>query len=201
MTEGHTSDDKYLEGILKSMGVSFPISRKFGEIEVDLAVDGWHLYINVFPRHIAEVVEFLKTQYTEKGLETRVEDIAYDNIGSPVLDKKAIYIRAEGFRPRPPEKLIDEARQFKAKNRTEQEASLREVHRQIVTQCDGVYAEGFRKREDIIATILNYYIDKMRGFGLQREVDEVSAKVKKQFPWRDLENYSVVTHGQPRRGK
>ena len=161
------------------------VKRKYGERTIDLAVEGWIFATNTGTDQ-ASVESGLNFAGRDRGLETRVEDEAYcDPMATPYPTAKAVYHRGEGIKPNVPEEVIVEAKDYLARDRAAKLGFLRDVYQQIVTGKDGSYHERFKKREGQIAAVLNYFADKLRGFGQTGAAQKLEAKVKAQFPGKE----------------
>ena len=156
------------------------VNKKYGERTIDLAVEGWRFATNTGTDQTS-IESGLNYAGRDKGLETRVEDIAYhEPLSKSTTTMRGVYQRGEGIKPNVPEEVIVEARDYLTRGRQAQIAFLREVYQQIVLGKDGSYAERFGKRES--AAVLNYFADKLRGLGQTSAAQKMEARVREQFP-------------------
>lgn len=162
------------------------VNRKYGKLEVELAVDGWVLATNT-KNDAASIESSLAWAGRNRGLETRVEQTAYITPPEPrvINGYVAIYKRGEGVNPRVPTEVVEEARDYLSKDRGAQLAFLRGFYQQIVLGKEGTYAERFNARKGEIATVSNYFADKIRDLGLDTLADKLEAKIKEKFPGQE----------------
>ena len=161
------------------------VNKKYGERTIDLAVEGWRFATNTETDQVS-IDSSLNFAGRDRGLETRVEDIAYhEPLSTSTITMKGIYQRGESIKPDVPGEVIAEAKGYLTTNRQAQIAFLREVYQQIVLGKGGSYAERFRQREAEIAAVLNYFADKLRGLGQTSAAQKMEAKVREHFPGRE----------------
>lgn len=158
-------------------------NEKYGEREIKLAVNGWRWVANY---KTEEGIQSRIKSEQEKGLETRVEDIAYMRIAffAKILDgTKAVYIKGPDIKSRVPEDVIAEARKYSRKDKDAQLKFLLSVYQEILKQeSGGKYSKKYLQREENIAIILNYFADKLRDFGKITEAQKLENAITMVFP-------------------
>lgn len=170
------------------------INRKYGEREIDLAVDGWRHSTNCEdkPKTIESACGFAASGFiSSSDLDIHLEGTAYNQSATQVLKGfKAVYIKGEGIKPTVPGEVIKEAKQYLSlKNKNIQKVFLMAVYNNII-KCDPhkvgridlSYSGRFIKKEGEITAILNYFADKMRSIGLEIDAQRLEVKIREQFP-------------------
>jgi len=163
--------------LLEPYKAMLAFNTKWGEGEVDLAMDGWCFSTNA---ESAQVDGYIREREAS-GIETHVDDVAYygDAWSGVISGNKAIYERGK---PRVPEEVIRLAMLFRAHGSEEhQRKFLTGVLEQIRSES-GEYYERLKDRKGQIAPVLNYFADKFRRLDMESEAKELEAAVEKYFP-------------------
>ncbi len=160
------------------------VNIKHGRLQIELAVQGWHLATNTdsTPKEIEEGLAFAKAEGKSPDLETRVEDATYDIYGRVMINHKAIYYRGSNVEPAMPAEIVEEARKYLSMDKAAQLAFLRDFYMQIVLGKKGLYIEKFAEGRPETAAISNYFADNLRELGLAGLANKVEAKIREAFP-------------------
>ena len=172
--------------------------RKYGERQIDLALKGWTLSTNTSPCFIQRGINFAR-EYGAK--EVHVDTKATDIDGKPLSEgNSAVYSRGqENYFKNSPTELLREAKHYLRLRKKGGEAAAQRfligVYNQIVRESENlsgdsnsIYANRFRTGDTSLATVLNYFADKLRGLGRKVEAERLEGIVESTFP--SVEDFS-----------
>jgi len=142
--------------------------RRFGEKEIDHAVDGFR-WIRNHSYGIGDILK-LVDEVRAEGIEFRLEPKAYYLDKAEVVPGlSALYIRGPGIKPRPPEFLVEEATNYlRLESEKDQRDFLSNVYAQMFGKADGEYGARYRRNDPTMYPTLYYWADKLRGLGNNR---------------------------------
>lgn len=148
-----------------NIGIERQQQLKYGEREVDLAVDNWLHVTNITEENLEsskELAQKTADRLRAPSFETHIEEVAYKLDGNLVLGLFGIYIRGAPIIPRVNRIVVLEAGEYLRKPEIRQLEFLALLHHTVVKTKKGRYATRLRRQQDGIAATLNYFADKMR---------------------------------------
>ena len=173
--------------------------NKYLERDVDLSVNGWRFATNVDLEEVREGFQRVKEKeilgFSESYEICLLKPAYYLMPEDKILEGGfAVYSKnyGNGAGNYIPPDLVREAKHFlrlRKKGKPLAERFLLDVYSQVVKGRNGLYKNKVDREEQSVGAILNYFSDKLRGFGRLVESSKLEIETKKRVHVKTLDEH------------